>query len=1059
MPQARLAKLTRPRTEGLLRRERLFARLDEARKRPALWVCAPPGAGKTSLISSYLEARKLPGVWYQLDAGDADPATFFYYLGIAAGEFPGRKGKPLPQFGQAFTAEPVNFARRYFRELYARLPERAVLVLDNYQEVPERSQLHPVLQAGLDEIPEGLCVIGISRADIPPELARLRVTQQLSTVDFEALKLTVDEAAQIAAGHSQLDPAALESLHDQTSGWAAGLVLMIERLRQTGQINQPTSATNREMVFDYFAGQILNALPEATQAMLVRMAYLPRLNAATAEAITGDPDAERLLAYLAKRNLFTDRRYGQETSYQFHALFRAFLQEQARQRLGAAEHRKIAHSAAALLQATGQAEDAFPLFAETKAWDSAVRLILREAERLTRHGRRQTLRQWITALPMDYVENDPWLLYWLGICSLGVNHDKARELLATAFERFAAGEDAEGQVCAAAAAAESLFTQRQGWSGLEQWIDRLASLLLRDEAQIPEAVRVRSTITLARCIIYSKVWTPQLPALVSTLRQYVASDLPANERVAAAAVVLAYHAHRGDAAICEDCIRDTTPLVDDAEVSPASRAFLLFWWIVYFTARGDIDAALAAVERAKQVSDEMGLSPISMEFERMGAHALLQRGDFAAARHILEQKVAPFLASARPVASVFFHFNMAMCELTDRNLAAARRHMDESLRLSRSYGYRLAEYATLPLAAHLYVAEGRFDEARSLLAELRAHMTESGNLWLAQMCDAYDAYARLRSGEAGAAKPLGDALSVLRDRALGWATGDFVLPQIFAAALGHGMALDWLPAYIRRRRMRCPAPDLEAWPWPVKLRCLGTFALELDGMPLASKRKSQHKILDLLKALVAHGRDGVGAHSLADALWPDSEGDAAHKALQMSLHRLRKLLGHDDAFQVQDGKVRINRAACWVDAWVFEDKAARAQAALAKNDAQFESLAISALALYANHLLSTEKEQPWMLAPREALRRRWLETVKALGDQRARSQDWSGAAEVYQRALAIDPLAEELYRRLMVALGEGGHRAEAASAYARCREQLSAVLGVKPSAETERVYRTVVTAA
>jgi LuxR family maltose regulon positive regulatory protein len=287
--------------------------------------------------------------------------------------------------------------------------------------------------------------------------------------------------------------------------------------------------------------------------------------------------------------------------------------------------------------------------------------------------------------------------------------------------------------------------------------------------------------------------------------------------------------------------------------------------------------------------------------------------------------------------------------------------------------------------------------------------------------------------------------------------GYFMLPQLFAVALSEGVGSDWLPAYIRQRRMRCPAPDLEAWPWPVKLRCLGAFVLELDGAPLAGGSKPQHKLLDLLKALVAHGSEGVSAQNLADALWPDSEGDTAHKTLQVSLYRLRKLLARDDAIQVQDGKVRLNCLVCWVDAWAFEDKAERARA-LGPDDAQFEPVAEGALKLYGGHLLCREKEQPWMLAPREALRRRWLEAVKVLGDYRARRGDWNRAAEVYQHALIIDPLAEELYRRLMVALGECGRRAEAASTYARCREQLSAVLGVTPSAETERVYRTVVTA-
>ena len=43
-------------------------------------LIAPPGYGKTTLMAEVVDNANLPTVWYQLDEGDNDPATFIAYL-------------------------------------------------------------------------------------------------------------------------------------------------------------------------------------------------------------------------------------------------------------------------------------------------------------------------------------------------------------------------------------------------------------------------------------------------------------------------------------------------------------------------------------------------------------------------------------------------------------------------------------------------------------------------------------------------------------------------------------------------------------------------------------------------------------------------------------------------------------------------------------------------------------------------------------------------------------------------------------------------------------------
>lgn len=140
MPRRRrspaLSKLSRPRLFGAVARERLFARLDEAREsHPGICVVGPPGAGKTTLVASWLEASKRGGIWYQIDAGDSDQATFFHYLGLAAQPYARRGQRALPALTPEYLPDVAGFSRRFFRELFSRLPPKFVVVLDNYQDI------------------------------------------------------------------------------------------------------------------------------------------------------------------------------------------------------------------------------------------------------------------------------------------------------------------------------------------------------------------------------------------------------------------------------------------------------------------------------------------------------------------------------------------------------------------------------------------------------------------------------------------------------------------------------------------------------------------------------------------------------------------------------------------------------------------------------------------------------------------------------------------------------------------------------------------------------------
>ena len=113
----------------------------------------------------------MPIYWFQVDEGDRDPATFFHYLAELAKQSKNRKRTPLPILLADYLPDLAGFTRRYFRELFARLGDDAVLVLDNCQDAAGET-FHQILREACQQIPSNGQIIVLSRVMPPAELYR-----------------------------------------------------------------------------------------------------------------------------------------------------------------------------------------------------------------------------------------------------------------------------------------------------------------------------------------------------------------------------------------------------------------------------------------------------------------------------------------------------------------------------------------------------------------------------------------------------------------------------------------------------------------------------------------------------------------------------------------------------------------------------------------------------------------------------------------------------------------------------------------------------------------------
>ncbi len=1037
------AKLTRPAASGLIQRERLFARLDRAPERGITWIGGPGGAGKTSFVSTYVEARGLDCLWYQVDASDADLASCTHYLRLAVGDGP---GAPLPAFTAADYAAFEAFARRFFEAFFARLATPIVIVLDNYQDVAADARFHDLVVALLDHLPERARVVVLSRAEPPAALAKWSLNPGFTTIDWSEVQFLPEEAAALARSRGVEDAEHVAALLAMSRGWAAGMVLMLRAAPRGVDLRDAQREPPRQL-FDYFASQVWSRIPAATQAFLYRTAFLPSTTATTARALTGDARAARILADLHAENFFTDRRPGAETVYEYHPLFREFLAARAAEALDAAALATLKRRAAAQLEEGGELAAAAELLIETADWSGLAALIERHADQLVEHARFQTLRRWLDALPAADVAAAPWPLLWLGLCK-AVARDAA---FRSALERSAALFDAAGDLVGSCAARGWMFQTAGSAAELETL---LAEVRAQYERHGPLAdPRVEARIIKNFNADYRlPARDPQWLAWVERADRLARESPAPAERMRMAAFAGLAYSYAGDIAAMRAVLAAAGGDATAPGVSIRDR-------YAFHTAKAIEPFLSGAFEAAHAESASLRADPAANPLDQAGPllfelrHALVS-GDAEAVRKWDERLSETPSFVTRMRGNILQFRTLARLACGDLDGAWSIAAELAAIMTPRSIGFA----QSVANLAIVRLARGENEQARATLERAVAAARENnGTLVLAPVLQLL-AVAEHRLGHAGdALAHLREGMRLARDarciigrpllsRAL------FV--EVVELALANGIEVELAREVVGRLRLRPRAPASDAWPWPLAVRTLGRFAIARDGAPLEVRGKAQKKPLDLLKALVALGGEGVDAARLAATLWPDAEGDAAKGSFDTTLYRLRKLLHADTALLLVEGKLSLDRRQCWIDVWAFEAMARGVDVAANAPVDEMVRIGRALLGAYPGHFLASEEDTPWAVDLRDRLRSMFVRTVLAVGLRLQAAGRWDDAVALHSRALELDNLAESLYRGLMICHRELGQPAAALQAYRRCRELLSVVLGLAPSAETEAVKHT-----
>lgn len=1048
-----LAKTMRPGLLAVVPRRDLFTRIEDGVGRGAVWVAGPPGSGKTTLVSSYLEQHRRRHLWYQVDRGDVDAATFFHYMGLAASREPVLAAGGLPAFSPG--RDVIAFAREYFRELYGRLPSPFALVFDNYQEAPPQSPLTLIVNTALEEIPRGGAVFVISRAEPPRELARLRANQRLELIGWSDLRLSPGELRDMAKARGQtLSERACRSLHERIQGWAAGAVLMLEHAKLMGTEAELPLGDTPQVIFDYVAGEIFEKFEAATREFLLSTACMSQLTPETATKVSGHSKAGSLLANLARNDYFvSERLVDGDRVYQFHRLLSTFLRTRARQTFAEKAWQRLVERSARLLAEAGQIDEAVSLLLDEGHWAQATEVIVANAAEILTQRRAETLTGWLDALPPSAAAN-PWALYWQGESRRSTAPRAARRFFELAYEGFREASPAvtEGMVLACCGSIDTIALDLDDLSLLDRWTDALEALWPDQTDAIAEQTACRAARSMLVALLLRRPggegFARRLEDVLSLLqRSPDAARLSGLAPVTALALM--WMGRYAQAARWTDDLRGPSmaraPMYDDPGWLEWARIAQALCEGLLIGAGRPRDAA--GVDAGREESPPL-----------LRAIVCLNAGALAEADTALHEASAD-AAPPKRLARALHHYLRAWCAMCRDERIEAYQHGQAALGIATEVGNpgfeglcRLAWAEILAACGDLRRAEAQAHRAEDTLSGLGNPMLElMTRLTLARV--ALDGESRERGSGA-----LAEALSLGRrhglTHTLWWRPES--MAELCGLALGEGIETDYVRHLIRSRGL---APhesmaDLRAWPWPLQIFTLGKFRLLVEGSTQSTVSRGSKRPLELLKALVAMGGRDVRVEHLSDLLWPHKDGDYAYGSLTSALHRLRRLLGVDDAVVLQEGRLSLNPRHVWLDTWALERALAGdvRGTAITRSGGAMVATAERVLELYRGAFLEDEFESTSYIALREHLRGKVLRLLNRIARQATRSPEVETAVGLFEHAIDADPLCEDFYRGLLTLYDAHDMRADALDVYNRCRSMLTASLGTAPSTEMTALY-------
>lgn len=1060
LPRRRPEILTRPRLLDMM--------LEFLDKRLVL-VSAPAGYGKTSLLIDLSHNSDLPFCWLAIDELDRDPQRFVaYFISSIAHRFPefGNQSKSALNTLTSLEQGMEQLVVTLVNEVYDRIPQHFVIVLDDYHLVGDVPAIQTFLSRFLQLVDENCHLVISSRIlinlmDIPLMVAR----DQVGGLDLTELAFRADEIQSLFAQNYDvfLSDRRAKELQQETEGWITGLQLSSLGVEDGVEQSFRVARAAGVDLFDYLGQQVLDRQPGEIRFFLLRSSLLEEFDANLCENVLGGvyPDRRGWQGWIdavVRNNLFT-LPVGLESGWiRYHHLFRDFLQA----RLRSEDPEEIEPILRRLAQVHEERQDwerSYHILKQLGDHQAMASLIERSAPHQFQKAL-VTLESWLMDLPPSSRKSRPGIISVQGnVEILKGNLKQGLDLLDRATEIFRSGGDVRGLVATLnrrAVAHRFLGNYQAALRDADEVIEMSED---DDSLQIAYADALRQKgLSLFR----QGSSRHAVKVLERALGIY--------RRLGDASHIPILMMETGMAYIVIGQEQKTGKLFDEAlqiwrrDGNLYFQANLLNNLGVLRLAQGEYEKALLALEEGLLCARRGGV------YLRLEALLLISLGDLYAEVEDFELAQACFQQGNQVASEIGDRFllNYLLLATTQLALRAGDHARTQQLlreaepvfsTQSSQYEHGLFE----SLRGQFWLQQAEAERAGEAFRKAEASFSADGRtaeqarnqVWLAianyLAKDVAGARAKLEQALRSEEQAKHSFVAALH-QARSWVEKLGTDPAMGRPLRELLKRVDRMEARLPavRRRLRRLARTMEVPDPTLHIRALGRTSVKVGGKLVSMSDWQTQSVRDLFFYFLMIP-EPLTREQIASVFWPDLEDPAKIRLrFKNELYRLRRAVG-GDAIQFENEFYAFNRSLDYeYDVETFENLLEQARSTR-DADVRIELLE-KAAGQFGGPFLE-DVEGVWVWSERERLGQMFLAALVDLAEALRNANRVHEAIAACQRAIEYDPTLEAAYHTAMKIYGRINDRAGIVRLYDAYVEAMKQELDLPPSEEIEAFYQ------